>query len=290
VPFALFRDRNFTIMSAVGAAVSAGMIGFYIPITIFLQSVLDFSALKAGLVLAPASLVSMVVAPFAGRMSDRIGGASILICGLIMYAVGAVWVAVISAPAMSWVPLFAPFVVMGVGMGCMFAPMATEAMRAVPLPLAGAASGVNNTVRQIGSVVGSAAVGALLQSRLAGALGSEAARRSGELPAAARAPFVAGFRDAARGGLQVGAGQSGAAPQLPRGLPEAVVEQVQKLGAQVFDHGYLTAMRTTMILPVTVALLGVLLCLAARRHRSTSIEPIGDRPANEPEAGARLSS
>ena len=282
VPFVLFRDRNFTVMSGVGAAVSAGVIGFFIPITIFLQSVLGFSALKAGLVLAPASLVSMVVAPFAGRLSDRIGGVSILLAGLVMFAAGAGWVGAVSSPGMAWSPLLAPLVVMGAGMGCTFAPMATEAMRGVPPRLAGAASGVNNTLRQIGSVIGSAAVGALLQSRLATALTSEAVTRAGELPAGARVSFVAGFRDAAGGGLQVGAGQSGAAQHLPQGTPAAVVAQVQKVGAAVFEHGYVTAMRTTLVLPVTVVLLGALACLTVLRRRPT---PAGGHDGAGPATG-----
>ncbi|MCP9950146.1 DHA2 family efflux MFS transporter permease subunit [Actinomadura madurae] len=78
VPFSLFRDRNFTVLNLVGAAVSVGMIGMFLPMTIYLQSVLGFSALEAGLVMAPSSIVSMFLAPVAGRMSDRIGGKFIL--------------------------------------------------------------------------------------------------------------------------------------------------------------------------------------------------------------------
>ena len=76
VPFALFRDRNFTVLNFVGAAVSVGMLGMFLPFTIYLQSVLGFTALKAGLVMAPMSLISMFVAPIAGRMSDRSAASS----------------------------------------------------------------------------------------------------------------------------------------------------------------------------------------------------------------------
>ncbi len=63
VPFVLFRDRNFAVINVVAALVSVGILGFYLPLTIYLQSVLGFSALKAGLVLAPSSLVGMCLAP-----------------------------------------------------------------------------------------------------------------------------------------------------------------------------------------------------------------------------------
>ncbi|HEY6794038.1 MAG TPA: DHA2 family efflux MFS transporter permease subunit [Kineosporiaceae bacterium] len=270
VPFGLFRDRNFTIMSSVGAAVSAGMIAFFIPISIFLQSVLGFSALKAGLVLAPSSVVSMVTAPIAGRASDRIGGKYIVAVGLTMFAAGIAWVATVSSPEMSWTPLLAPMVLSGVGMGCVFAPMATEALRRIPPPLAGAAAGVNNTVRQVGSLIGSAAVGALLQSRLAVALGNEATRRAGEVPEQARAGFVAGFRNAARGGIEVGTGQSGAAQQVPKGLPASVAEQLHRVGSEVFGHGYVAGMRPTLVLPIAITMVGAAACLAARPLHPTS--------------------
>ena len=202
VPFELFRDRNFTIMNLVGAIVSIGIIGFFLPVTIYLQSVLGYSALKAGLVLAPSSVVSMVVAPIAGRMADRVGGKYILVGGLSLFAAGTTWFTLVADVGVSWTTFVAPMVVMGAGMGCIFAPMATEAMRGVPPRLAGAASGVNNTIRQVGSVIGSAAVGALLQNRLAAALREEATARAGQLPPAYRDPFVRGFEQAASGGLR----------------------------------------------------------------------------------------
>ena len=72
-------------------------------------------------------------------------------------------------------------------MGCTFAPMTTVAMRNISPRMAGAASGVFNTTRQVGSVIGTAGVGALLQNRLLDALTSQARQRTVGLPAAARA-------------------------------------------------------------------------------------------------------
>ncbi|MFC5749492.1 DHA2 family efflux MFS transporter permease subunit [Actinomadura rugatobispora] len=71
VPFTLFRDRNFAILSLVGGGVSIAMIGMILPMTLYLQSVRGFSPLEAGLVMAPSSLASMLLAPVAGRLSDR---------------------------------------------------------------------------------------------------------------------------------------------------------------------------------------------------------------------------
>ncbi len=265
VPFALFRDRNFTILNFVGAAVSVGMVGMFLPFTIYLQSILGFTALKAGLVMAPMSLISMFVAPIAGRMSDKIGGKFILMGGLTLYAVGMGYVVATAQVDRHWVAFLPGFLISGLGVGCVFAPLATEAMRNVDPRLAGAASGVNNTIRQIGSVVGSASMGALLQNRLAVSLQHEATTRSGQVPAQARGPFIAGFKDAAKGGIEVGAGQSGAAQHLPAGTPKPIAAQISRIAQEVFQHGYVTAMKPTMVLPIAVVLVAAASCFAVKR-------------------------
>ncbi|WP_406835317.1 DHA2 family efflux MFS transporter permease subunit [Streptomyces sp. AHU1] len=170
VPFALFRDRNFTSMTVLVGLVSVAMLGLVLPFNLYLQSVLHLSAVKAGLVLAPSSLVSMTVGPFAGRLADRVGGQYVLLTGLTCYAAGIITIALTAAPGTAWFAFVPATLLTGLGVGCIIAPMSTEAMRYVPRHLAGAASGVNNTVRQTGSVIGAAAVGALLQSRLAAEL------------------------------------------------------------------------------------------------------------------------
>jgi EmrB/QacA subfamily drug resistance transporter len=270
VPFSLFKDRNFTVLNVVGATVSVGMIGMFLPMTIYLQSVLGFSALKAGLVMAPSSVVSMFLAPLAGRLSDRIGGKFILMTGLTLYALGMMWIVLVAEVGTGWTAFVPALVVAGAGIGGVFAPMATEATRNVPPRLAGAASGVNNTIRQVGSVLGSAAVGAVLQNQLASSLRDEAAARSAGLPPDVRTGFVQGFANAAKGGLEVGAGQSGAKQQLPPGVPPNVAHRVHELTGQVFSHGFVHAMKPTMWLPVVVILLSAAACLSLKGHKSST--------------------
>jgi EmrB/QacA subfamily drug resistance transporter len=266
VPFTLFRDRNFTVMNLVGVTVSIGMIGVLLPMTIYLQSVLGYSSVKAGLVLAIMSVMGMFLAPVAGRLSDRISGKYILMGGLTTYAIGNVWILAVARVDTNWPAFIAPMIVAGIGVGCVFAPMATEAMRGVPPRLAGAAAGVNNTMRQVGSVVGAAAVGAVLQHRLAGALREEAAGRAAEIPAPYRGQVVAGFADAAKGGLEVGGGR----PQLPAGLPQQTAVDVQRVAAEIFQHGFVTAMRPSIALPIAAVLVGAAACFAVRRHTRTT--------------------
>jgi EmrB/QacA subfamily drug resistance transporter len=269
VPFALFRDRNYSVVNSVSGVLAVGMMGIFIPLTIYLQSVLGFSALKAGLTMAPASVVSMFVAPVAGRMTDKIGGKFILMSGLILFGAGMGWIALIAHPGSSWPVFLAPLIVAGLGMGCIFAPMVTVAMHNIEPRLAGAASGVLNTIRQVGLVIGTAAVGALLQNRLVSAIATQARTRSAALPPQVRGRFVAGIDSSAKNGIQVGAGQSGGSTHLGPGLPARIVAELTHIGHDVFTFAYVTAMRQTMLLPIILLGVGALICLAIKRDKRT---------------------
>ena len=263
IPFALFRNRNFALMNWVSCTLSIGMLGIFLPLTIYLQSALGFSALKAGLTLAPASVVMIVVAPFLGKLTDKTGGKYILICGLTLFAVGMGWVVLIATPHSTWYDFLPALIVAGLGMGGTFAPLTTVAMREVDPRMAGAASGVLNTTRQVGSVIGTAAVGALLQNRLAASLTSQASIRSAGLPAPVREHFVSGFRQSAASGVLTG-GPAGSAPGGTPGVPAALAAQLRRLAAEVFTNGYVLAMRWTMLMPIAVVVLAAASCFAIK--------------------------
>jgi MFS family permease len=267
IPFTLFRNRNFTLMNWVSFTLSIGMLGIFLPFTIYLQSALGFSALKAGLTMAPASIVMIIVAPFLGRLTDKIGGKYILVSGLSLFAIGMGWAVLIAAPDSTWQDFLAPLIVAGLGMGGTFAPLTTVAMRRVEPTMAGAASGVLNTSRQVGSVIGTAAVGALLENRLVASLTSQATARSAGLPPLARSAFISGFHQAAASGLLTGGPANSGAAGL-RGVPPALAAELQRLAAEVFSHGYVLAMRWTMVLPIAVIALAAISCLAIQPDRA----------------------
>jgi EmrB/QacA subfamily drug resistance transporter len=273
VPFAVFRDRNYSVVNWVSGVLAIGMMGIFLPLTIYLQSVLGFSALKAGLVIAPASVVSMFVAPVAGRSTDKIGGKFILMSGLTLFGVGIGWLALIAHPNSSWPVFMAPLIVAGLGMGCIFAPMVTVAMRNIQPQLAGAASGVLNTVRQVGLVIGTAAVGALLQNRLVSSIASQASTKSAALPPQVRGRFISEINKSAQSGIQVGAGQSGGSTHLGPGVPAQIVAEITRIGHDVFTSAFVTAMRQTMILPVILLAIGAVSCLAIKEPKRTPAAP-----------------
>jgi EmrB/QacA subfamily drug resistance transporter len=270
VPLSLFEERNFAVANWIAAAISFGMMSLFLPIVIYLQSVRGFSALTAGLTLAPMSITSMVVAPFAGRMADRIGGKYILMTGIFVFAIGFGTLTFVAGPDSTWINFLAPAIVAGAGMGMTFAPMTTVAMRNINPRMAGAASGVLNTTRQVGAAVGSAVVGALLQSHLATTLHDEAVSHSAALPAAYRDQFVAAFSTVASNGFEIGAGQNGA--KLPTGLPPAVAQQLTSLAHDVFVSGYIDALKPTLTVPIAVLCFTALTALLIKRRKRPAVQ------------------
>jgi EmrB/QacA subfamily drug resistance transporter len=270
--FAIFKDRNFTVMTGVLMAMGFAIVGLYLPLTIFYQSVLGLSAQDAGLTIAVQPVAMMFVSAFAGGIANRYGGKWVLIPGLVLFAAGSAyidWAVHVDASRWSFVP---GLILSGVGLGGVWGPVYAIATRDIKPHLAGVASGVLNTIQELGAVVASASVGALLQNRLAVALHDQAVQRSAALPEAFRARFVDAFSGAAKNGLEIGAGQSGGNLNVPVGVPAQVVAQLQQIAHDVFVNAFVAAMRPTLLLPIAVVLLAALSCLAVRNRGLQSRE------------------
>jgi hypothetical protein len=178
--------------------------------------------------------------------------------GLVLFAVGMGLIAIIAQPDSAWTAFLAPQVIAGVGMGCTFAPMTTVAMRDIDRRMAGSASGVFNTTRQVGSVIGTAGVGALLENRLVAGLTSQAEHFTVGRSSTATIKLVTGLRAAAKSGLEVGSGQK------PTGL-----------AGMIFTHGFVEAMRPTMLTPIALLIVAAASCLLLKRRT----QPAGPQAA-----------
>ncbi len=282
VPLSLFKDRNFAVANWVAAAISFGMLSLFLPIVIYLQSVRGFSALTAGLTLAPMSLTSMFTAPFAGRLADKVGGKWILTTGISLFTVGFGWLTFVAGPDSTWINFLGPAIVAGAGMGMTFAPMTTIAMRNISPQMSGAASGILNTTRQLGAAIGSAVVGAILQNQLATTLHTQAVAHASSLPASFRAQFIAAFSSVSTNGFEIGTGQNGA--KLPSGLPPAVAHQISVLAHDVFVSAFIDAMKTTLFVPIAfLAFTALTTLLIRRRQRPAAVQ---GEPAQEQKVAA----
>ena len=261
--FAVFKNRNFTLMTLVMAAMGFAILGLYLPLTIYMQSVLGLSAIDAGLTIAIQPLAMIVSSGIASSLAQKVNGKYLLVPGLLALAAGSGyidWAA--QANSSRWV--FTPgLIVSGLGMGFIWTPVFSVATRDLPAHLAGVASGVINTIQELGGVLASAAVGAFLQNRLALALHDQAVAASGQLPAQYQAAFVNGFSHAAHNGFEVGAGQSGTSLTLPA--------QVQVIAHYVFTHAFVDAMHPTMLLPIAVLVLAAFASVFVRGHQGAAV-------------------
>ena len=149
--------------------------------------------------------------------------------------------------------------------------MTTVAMRNIEPRVAGSASAVLNTIRQLGAAIGSAVVGALLQNQLATTLHEQAVSHAVALPPAFRDQFVAAFSNVSSKGFEIGSGESGA--RLPAGIPPAVAQQVSAIAHDVFVSAYIDAMKHTLIVPIVfLAFTALTTLLIKRRSRQAAAE------------------
>jgi EmrB/QacA subfamily drug resistance transporter len=267
--FAVFKDRNYTLMTLVLMAMGFAMVGVFLPITIYFQSVLGLSAFDAGIAIAPMALVMMlfsgVVAPLAARFAKYI-----LMAGLTLFAIGIAYIAwrvQVDANRWSFVPGLA---LGGLGLAGVWTPVYSLATRDLQPRLAGVASGVLSTVQELGTVIGSAAIGAVLQNQLATRLHDHAVGYSSQLPAAFRGRFVDGFSQAASRGLEVGRGQTGGSLQLPSGIPAQIAQQLQSLAHAIFTQSFVDAMRPSMALAIVVVVVAAVGVLGVRARAAAA--------------------
>ena len=268
LPFEIFADRNFALMAFVLMAMGFAIVGVFLPLTIYYQSVLGLDAFSAGLTIAPQPVAMMLASGPVAALIQKGYGKRILFIGLLLFVAGQGYVAYsVSADADRWA-LLPGLIVAGIGMAGVWTPLYDLGTRTLQPRLAGAASGVFSTIQELGAVLATAVIGAVLQNQLATALRSEATTYSSQLPEAVRGPFVDGFSNAAKQGFEVGAGQSGTALALPAGIPADLAAQIGQIAHAVFTHAFVDAMRPSMTIALAVVFIGALVTLRARQPKA----------------------
>ncbi|HEY7206955.1 MAG TPA: MFS transporter [Gaiellaceae bacterium] len=161
----LFRVPTFAGAQITAFVISSAMFSQFLYLSLYLQNVLGYSPIQAGARFLPLSLLAFVAAPIAGRLSVRVpvryligGGLAAVSASLfLMYGI---------TNSSGWTTLLPGFVLGGIGIGFVNAPLASTSVGVVPPQQAGMGSGINNTFRQVGFATGIAALGALFQSRI----------------------------------------------------------------------------------------------------------------------------
>jgi EmrB/QacA subfamily drug resistance transporter len=170
VPLDLFKERNFAVSNLAIATVGFAVTSMSLPLMFFIQLARGLTPTESALLLIPMAVLSGVLAPFAGRLLDRTDPRFLLVPGILLFALSLLWYsALMNVDTPIWMFLL-PSALMGIGSAGMWGPLATTATRNLPVQQAGAGSGIYNTTRTVGSVIGSAAIAAFMQNRLEAAL------------------------------------------------------------------------------------------------------------------------
>jgi EmrB/QacA subfamily drug resistance transporter len=158
----LFRRPAFGGASIVAFTLSASFFAMFLYLTLYIQDVLGYTPLQAGLRFLPSTLLSFIVAPIAGKLSVRVPVRLLLGSGLLLIGIGLLSMTAIDA-ASSWTALIPGFVLAGAGVGLVNPPLASTAVGVVGAEHSGMASGINSTFRQVGIATGVAGLGAVFQ-------------------------------------------------------------------------------------------------------------------------------
>ncbi|WP_373465423.1 MFS transporter [Streptomyces sp. V1I6] len=181
LPMRLFRSRAFFGINVASLLMFLGMFGSIFLLSQFLQGVAGYSPTEAGLRMLPWTGMSLLVAPVAGLLSDRIGGRPVVTAGLALQAIGLALFALVLEPGVSYTAQLPALVISGVGMALYFAPAASVVMSSVRPSEQGIASGANNALREVGGALGIAVLGSVFAAQ--GGYESPQAFSDGTVPA-----------------------------------------------------------------------------------------------------------
>jgi EmrB/QacA subfamily drug resistance transporter len=234
VDFSLFRSSTFLGANLVAFIVTFSMLAMFFFLALYMQNMLGYSAVEAGVRFLPSTLMIVLVAPLAGRLSDRVGPRPLMVTGLSLTAFSLFLLTRIDVGT-GYGLLLPAFMIMGVGIALVMSPMSTAAMNSVPPEKSGVGSGILSMSRMVGGTFGVAAIGALFQHLARNELSHELAGTG--ITAAQREEIV----------HNLGAANDAA------GMPANVVEAAQ--------HAFIHALSNGMWLSAGVAAAGAVLSL-----------------------------
>jgi EmrB/QacA subfamily drug resistance transporter len=161
LPLKLFRDGSFSGAQITAFAISSSFFAIFLYVTIYLQQVLGLSAIEAGLVYLPGTLVMLVVSGATAQLGQKVPARTMIAGGLALVAIG-MGLFMLAGTESSWLVLMPGFIIASIGTGLFNPALTNVALSSVSQEMSGVAAGVNDTFRQAGIAVGVAALGALI--------------------------------------------------------------------------------------------------------------------------------
>ncbi len=265
VEFPLFGSRNFVGSNVIALIVTFAMMAQFFFVALYMQNILGYSPLQAGVRFLPATLMIVTIAPIAGRLTDRIGPRIPMGVGLSLTAGALLWLTQIDSST-TYGGLFPSFMLMGVGMALVMSPMSTAAMNAVADAKAGIASGILSMNRMIGGTLGVAVIGAVFQ----------AAARSDLDSSLAGSGLTAGQR------ADIAHALGGGGSALPSGVSHAQAAEIATASRDAFIDAFASSMWVAAAVVVAGVLVTVALIRPTRRRKAEAEAPAaGVTPAAE---------
>ena len=167
VPLNLFEDRNFSLANVAISSMGFAITAMAIPLMIWAQVVRGWSPTQSALLLVPMAVMTIALARLVGGLTDRLHPRLLTSFGFASIIASLVWLSSRMTPDSAVWSILAPMVLLGIGNAFVWAPTSATATRNLPMQRAGAGAGVYNATRQVGAVLGSAAIAVLIDSRLA---------------------------------------------------------------------------------------------------------------------------
>jgi EmrB/QacA subfamily drug resistance transporter len=198
VPFSIFRKRTLTGANVVGLMVGGSLFAMFFFITLYMQQVLGYSPIKAGLSYLPLSVAIILSAGVASQLVTRIGFKPVLVVGLALVAGGLVWFSQISVGGGFTTDILGPSLLAAVGLGFAFVTTTIAAVSGIEDREQGLASGLINTSQQIGGALGLAVLATVANSRT-----DDVVAAAGGDPAALPGALVEGFQSAFLGAAAI---------------------------------------------------------------------------------------
>ena len=183
----LFKKPAFTGASLVALAISSSMFSMFLYLTLYIQDVLGYDPLQAGLRFLPITLISFVVAPISGKASVSVPIRLLIGSGMLLVSGGLLSMTAVDASS-GWTTLIPGFLLAGAGIGMINPPLASTAVGVVHHSRSGMASGINNTFRQVGIATGVAGLGAVFQHEIAAKTNAALATHGAGVRALAHSP------------------------------------------------------------------------------------------------------
>ena len=269
VQFEFLRNRDFLGANMVAFVISFAMLGMFFFMALYIQNILGYSPLEAGVRFLPTTVVIMFVAPIAGRLTDRIGPRPPIVAGLSIVAVALFMQSRIDVDT-TYSSLLVPFILMGLGIALTMSPMSTAAMNAVDATKAGLASGLLSMSRMVGGTFGVAVLGAIFQSL--GHSSLESSLSGLNLPASEIDTITE----------QLG---SGGLADTISALPAGQADQVAAAAREAFVSSLATSVGISAAVAAAGAVLAVALLRAKPRKTEveSAVEPAGDSQPAAPE-------